>query len=151
MELQDTYVRLDKEIARLMSNIEDRVGKGNALFVITSTGYFDSETTNYAKYNIPVGTFYISRTSNLLNMYFGALYGQGKYVEATFNSQIYLNHRFLEEKRINLAEATRLAQEFVCQMQGVRNVYSAQQLMLNVTEQTEKVRNSCATILKSIT
>ena len=27
-------------------------------------------------------------------------------------------------------------------MQGVRNVYSAQQLMLNVTEQTEKVRNS---------
>ncbi len=142
MELQDTYVRLDKEIARLMSNIEDRVGKGNALFVITSTGYFDCETTNYAKYNIPVGTFYISRTSNLLNMYFGALYGQGKYVEATFNSQIYLNHRFLEEKRINLAEATRLAQEFVCQMQGVRNVYSAQQLMLNVTEQTEKVRNS---------
>ena len=141
MELQDTYVRLDREIERLMKSVEDRVGKGKVLFVVTSTGYSDGECTQYAKYNVPVGTFYISRTANLLNMYFGALYGQGKYVDACFNTEIYLNHKFLEEKRINLAEATRLAQEFVCLMSGVRNVYSGQQLMLNVSDLTAKVRN----------
>ena len=43
MELQDTYVRLDKALARLIETVERKVGAGNALFVLTSTGYTDEE------------------------------------------------------------------------------------------------------------
>lgn len=141
MEIQDTYVRLDKEIERIVSSVEQIVGQDNALFVITSTGYFDEESIDYAKYDVPVGTFYYNRTANLLNMYFGALWGQGAYIEACYGREIFLNHKLLEQKKVGLNEATYKAQEFLCQLSGVRNVYTSQQLLLNIQQQTYKIRN----------
>lgn len=141
MELQDTYVRLDKEIARLISEIEKKVGSENVLFVITGTGYSDEENTDYAKYKIPTGTFFMNRTANLLNMYFGGLWGQGTYVESCFGTQIYLNHKQFEQKRVSFSEATERAQEFLLLLSGVRNVYTAQQLLSSSNPDTRKIRN----------
>lgn len=141
IELQDTYVRLDREIARLIKMLEERVGKDNVLFVLTSTGYCEEEAADYQKYRIPSGTFYLCRTANLLNMYFGAIWGQGKYVEAYFRNQIFLNHQLLETKKISIVEATSRAQEFLAMMSGVRNVYTSLQLMTDNNEPLRKIRN----------
>lgn len=129
MELQDTYVRLDAELSRLMESLEKRFGADNVLFVLTSTGYSDEEQADYAKYKIPTGSFYINRTANLLNIFFGGLWGQARYVDTCFGSQIYLNHKTFEEKHISFTEATERAVELISQMSGVRNVYTAQQLL----------------------
>ena len=69
-----TYRELDKTLADLILNIEQKVGKENVLFVLTATGRSESNIQNYAKYNVPTGTFYINRTANLLNMYLNAIY-----------------------------------------------------------------------------
>ena len=119
---QQTYQQLDQEIARLVSQTETQVGKGNTLYVITSTGYCEENSTNYKIYHIPSGTFYINRTANLLNMYFGGLWGSGKYVETYFNNQLYLNTQLLESKRITITDATQRAKEFLLQSAGVKSV-----------------------------
>jgi hypothetical protein len=142
MELQDTYVRLDREISKLISNLQGKLGAEHVLFVLTSTGYCDEENADYAKYRIPTGSFYINRTANLLNMYFGAIWGQGRYVETCYSNQIFLNHKLLESKRISLTDAGQRAQEFISQLEGVRNVYTALQLLSgNNNPQIYKVRN----------
>ena len=140
-ELQDTYMRLDRELAYLISAIENTVGAEHVLFVVTSTGYSDIESTDYEKYRIPTGTFYMNRTANLLNMYFGAIWGQGRYVETCFRNQMFLNHKLLESKRVSLTDACQRAQEFLSQLSGVRNVYSGLQLLTSINDQTLKVRN----------
>ena len=119
---QQTYQQLDQEIARLVSQTETQVGKGNTLYVITSTGYCEENSTNYKIYHIPSGTFYINRTANLLNMYFGGLWGSGKYVETYFKNQLYLNTQLLESKRITITDATQRAKEFLLQSAGVKSV-----------------------------
>jgi hypothetical protein len=141
IEIQDTYVRLDQELSRLFRYLEERVGKANILYVVTSTGYSDQENADYQKYRIPTGTFYMSRTSNLLNMYLGAIWGQGKYVEAHFKNQIFLNHQLLEQKKISIAEASNRSQEFLAMLSGVRNVYTSLQLLTASDEYTRKIRN----------
>lgn len=141
IELQDTYVRLDRQLASLIASLELRLGAKNVLFVVTSTGYADDEDVDYGKYRIPSGTFYINRTASLLNMYFGALWGQGKYVESCFGSQIYFNHKQLENKRVSLMEACQRAQEFLAMVSGVRNVYTSLQLLANSNPDFIKVRN----------
>ena len=141
MELQDTYVRLDLEIAQLIKQFELRFGKENVMFVLTSTGYCEEETVDYQKYRIPSGTFYLSRTANLMNMYFGAIWGQAAYVESYYKNQIYLNHQLLETKKISLGEATSRAQEFLAMMSGVRNVYTSLQLMTDNNEHLQRIRN----------
>ena len=141
LELQDTYVRLDKEIGSLINGIQLRVGARNVVFFITGTGYSDEESDDLSKYRIPTGTFYINRTASLLNMYFGALWGQATYVEACYGLHIFLNHKTLEDKRISLAEATQRAQEFLGLCAGVRNVYTSQQLLTLGNEYIYDIRN----------
>ena len=108
----------------LISEVEKLVGKEHTLFVLTSTGYTEENTDEYAKYHIPTGVYYTNRTANLLNMYLGALWGQGKYVEGSYRNQLYLNHQLLEQKRIALSDATQKAKEFLLQMTGVKRVHT---------------------------
>ncbi len=129
MELQDTYVRLDQALAQLIHSVEQKVGRDRALFVLTSTGYADEETADLSKYRIPTGTFDVERAAALLNMYFVAVYGQGQYVESSFGTQIYLNHKLVEEKQINLAEMLERAQDFLLQLSGVKDVYTSSRLL----------------------
>ena len=42
-EVQDTYLRLDAEIARLLDLIDRNVGLNNVLIFVSSTGHFDGE------------------------------------------------------------------------------------------------------------
>ena len=129
MELQDTYVRLDHALAALVKSVERKVGKGNALFVLTSTGYADESNDRLEKYRIPTGTFDVERAAAILNMYLVAVYGQGQYVEGIYGTQLYLDHKLIEQKQINLAEMLERVQDFLLQLSGVKDVYTSTRLM----------------------
>lgn len=142
MELQDTYMRLDRELQRLMAYIDLNFSANDVLYVVTSTGYSDVEPADYTAFRIPTGTLNMTRTAHLLNMYLGGIWGQDAYVEATYKSHIFLNHKLLEKKKISLNEATSRSQELVAMMQGVRNVYTSLQLLTAQNPQMEKIRNA---------
>ena len=129
MELQDTYVRLDKALAHMLKMVEKRVGLENALVVLTSTGYVDEDNSDLSAYRIPTGLFDVQRAAALLNMYLVAVYGPGNYVESCLDTQLYLNHRLIETKQINMAEILERSQDLLLQMSGVKDVYTSQRLM----------------------
>ena len=142
-ELQDTYVRLDAELAKLIGYVEQIVGVGNALFFVTSTGYDNEEALDLSKYRIPTGNFQINRCAVLLNMYLVAVYGTGKYVESYYGNQLYLNHKLLEEKQLNLAEVQERCEDFLFQYSGIRDVYTSHRLTQGAwTPGISKVRGS---------
>lgn len=129
MELQDTYVRLDRALAQLVQAVEHKVGRNKALFVVTSTGYADDETVDLSRYRIPTGIFDVVRASTLLNMYLVAVYGQGQYIESVYGTQLYLDHKLIEQKQINFAEILERSQDFLLQLSGVKDVYTSTRLM----------------------
>ena len=140
-DLQETYIRLDHELGRLIDHAERWVGAGKVLFVVTGTGYSYEEEPDYEKYRIPSGTFYIDRTAGLLNMYLGAVWGQEKYVEATYGNQIFFNRKLLEAKKISLTEATDKAKELVVMMSGVKQVFTPLQLLASHDAYVQTMRN----------
>lgn len=130
MEMQDTYVRLDTQLGLLVDLVEQRVGAGNVLFVVTSTGYSDTDqtTADLSRYRIPTGEFNITRAQLLLNMYLTAFYGNGQYIETTQGNQIYFNLKLIEEKGINFSELLERSADFLIRLSGVRDVYTSQRL-----------------------
>ena len=138
----DTYTELDQSIGTLISTLEERIGKEQLLIVLTSTGSYPSEKMDYGHYHIPTGQFEIKRTSNLLNMYLGALWGQGQYIEACYKNQLFFNHQLLESKRIGMTDIIQRSQEFLCQLAGVKRVFSGLQLINGNYSDQQKVRNS---------
>lgn len=142
LELQDTYVRLDKELKRLIETLEQRIGKDKVLFVVSSTGYDDPDNADYGKYNIPTGTVYVNRTSNLLNMYLSSIYGAAQYVDVAYKNQIYLNHKLLENQHISLADILSRSSEFLHMSEGVRDVHTATTILSATDGYSLQLRNA---------
>lgn len=142
-ELQDTYMRLDYEIASLLKDIDRLVGLNNTLIFITSTGYdLNLDDQNLGKYNIPTGEFAINKCSALLNMYLIALYGTGQYVDAYYGTHIYLNNKLIEDKQLKYADVLARCEDFLYQFNGVRNVYTTTRIAQGMgTVEYTKVRN----------
>lgn len=142
MEMQDTYVRLDNSIGELLEIIDRKVGLHNTLFFITSTGYTDPEPADPSIYKIPGGEFHIKRCTALLNLYLAAIYGEGQYVEAYYEQEVYLNHKLIEQKQLNFSEILNKSAEFLVQFSGVKDVYSSQRLQLGAwTPAIDKIKN----------
>ncbi len=121
-EMEGVYTSLDNTLANIIRSAEQRVGKDRVLFVVTSTGYTDTPPTDLTKYKIPTGTFYINRTSQLLNMYLSAIYGSGTWVEAYYKNQIYLNHRLIDNQKINYSELLQRSKDLLRTTAGVTAV-----------------------------
>lgn len=136
-DIQATYQSLDTTLGKLFDGIEKRLSSGNIMFVVTSTGYSDETNPDPERYRIPTGTFYINRTASLLNMYLGAIYGNGKYVSQCFNNQIYLDRQLIEQKHISFSELIKKSQDFLFQNAGVANVYSIEHLLLDDDRQNK--------------
>ncbi len=130
LELQDTYVRLDRSLGNLLDIIDRKTGLQNVVFFITSTGYNDNTQVDNSKYRLPGGEFHMNRCTALLNMYLMATYGDGKYVDAYHDTQIYLNHKLIEEKQLNPVEVQTKAADFLIQFSGVNDVYSSYRILL---------------------
>ncbi len=140
---RDTYINLDYDISRLINRIESRFGIGKVLIVLTGTGYCDDNNghENEERFHIPTGKFNILRTANLLNMYLGAIYGPAKYIETCYKNQLFINRQLIERMNINLSEFLKRSQDFLIQVEGVRNVYTSTQLMTSENSRLERIRN----------
>ena len=68
VEIQDTYHRLDNELARILDAIDGAVGLENALIFIVSTGYFVEHEVIPEGMVTSGGIFYPERSQALLNM-----------------------------------------------------------------------------------
>lgn len=143
LEMQDTYVRLDQQLAECLSQVEQKVGKDHVLFVLTSTGYADEHVTSMEPYRVPTGTFNITRAQLLLNMYLIAVYGQGQYIETAWGNQLYLNQKLLESRALSYTEVLVRCQEFLSQLAGVRDVLTTQHLLQGVgNPRIERLHNA---------
>ena len=142
-EMQDTYARLDRALAQLFEDIEKIVGRQNVLYVVSSTGYADSDADDidFQRLRIPTGTFSMQRASMLLNVYLTAVYGQAQWVEGVHGNQLYLDRKLIEQRQMNLNEVLDRAEDFLSQMEGVRGIYSASRLVVGEGAQgLERVR-----------
>ena len=131
VELQDIYLRLDKQIGRLFDAIESRVGLKNTLIFVSSTGYFDDNTSVDEKYKLPVGVFTPSKAKSLLNLYLMAVYGNAQWVADYNNDTFYLNHKTIKEKNVDLKEVRQKASEFLRRMSGIAEAFSIDEIIDN--------------------
>ena len=131
IELQDEYLRLDKELERLFSAIEKSVGRNNAFIFVTSTGYFDNTFATDPRFNIPSGEFSSKKAVSLLNMYLMAVYGNGNWVNGYFNRRVYLNKDLAKEKSISIEEIRKKSGDFLRRMSGVNEAYTFDEILNN--------------------
>ncbi len=124
LEMMDSYIKLDADLARLFSAIDKNVGLNNSLIFLAGTPVAPSGKKDDEKWGIPSGEFSPRRAISLLNVYLMALHGNGEWVQGYHNGQLYLNHKLIKERDKDLKALRTDAAEFLSRMSGVSRVYT---------------------------
>ena len=139
LEMQDSYLRLDRQLERLFAAIKESVGLDNALVFLVSTGYFDEAAEDEPRYRIPSGTFSTKRAVSLLNSYLSAKHGNDQYVDGSYRDMIYLDHSTIERHGLDLADVRRDARDFLVMMSGVADVKSLTDIVGETTPELRRI------------
>lgn len=129
IEVEDTYLRLDKEIAHILDFIDENFGKENVLVFLTA----DHGVAHIPKYledmKIPSGSFNYNSMLTLAKSYLNAIYGEGDWIAEYNEQQLYLNRNLIEDSKLSLPEFQRKVADFVVQFSGVANTITSTDLM----------------------
>lgn len=127
IEVQDLFLRLDKDIGHLIDVIEETVGKNNVLIYLTSN-HGIAETPQYLIDNkMPAGNFKQHYILALLKSYLKAMYGEGEWILDYNNNQIFLNKTLIEDSQISLDEFQEKVIAFIINSGGISHAISSTQ------------------------
>ncbi|CAI8201239.1 MAG: Alkaline phosphatase PafA [Cryomorphaceae bacterium] len=130
-EIKDTYIRLDKDITEILSNLDKEIGTENVVLFITADHGVVSEPQELLERNIPAGYFDGSVMKTELSIYLNTNYGEGEWIKNYSNNQLFLNQKLIAERNINLQEIERKCANFFLKYEWVKNTYTATQINEN--------------------
>ncbi len=129
LEMQDSYLYLDKYIAELITYAEKKFGFQNVLFYLTANTSA-SYPVPYLKeeFHLPVDYFSPESAIALLTSFLNISYGQENWIEHYTDHQVYLNHDLIKKKKMDLNEMRESASGFINQFEAVQLSMTSNQL-----------------------
>lgn len=120
LEMEDTYLYLDKYIAEFVSASENKFGKENVVFFLTANTSA-SYPVDYLKeeFHLPVDNFNMESTIALLTSYLNITYGEEKWIEYYDEHQIYINRKLIAKHKLDLNEFQNVISAFINEFEGV--------------------------------
>ena len=131
VELEDAFLKLDKDLEHFLQFIDEFVGKQNTLIFLTSNHGAAQTPAYLADSKVPVGSFNFNSALALLRSYLNALYGNGEWIKGYFGQQLYLNSDLIEKSKHKLDDFRNTVAEFMVQFTGVSNTITATSLQNN--------------------
>lgn len=100
-ELEDTYIRLDKDLESLLQFLDDKVGKGNYTLFLTADHAAVQVPAYLNDIKIPGGYFDIENFKKFIAEKSIAYFGTSDLVENISNFQIFFNKQKIKELGLN--------------------------------------------------
>ena len=128
-ELQDTYIRLDKDLARLFSALDKQVGKkGYTVFLTADHGV--AHVPQFLLDNrLPAGYFDKKSFTNNLKTAVSFRFGIDDSILNISNNEVYINHKRVAEKRLGVAIVKTFILSEIRAHSDIAEAYSATELM----------------------
>ena len=104
VEIMDTYIKLDRQIARLLETLDQEVGKGNYLLFLTADHAVRPNGEYLKENHIPTGNLDSKVVEDSLRAYCNRHFGFSDLVETVEDNQVYFNHTALENRKVDLQQ-----------------------------------------------
>ncbi len=128
MEVEDTYLRLDRDLGELINYLDTQVGRSNYVLFLTAD-HGVSPTPQYMQaLRVPAGT---STERAMLDHMTAALkeaWGDKEWISAYTNQQVYLNDAMLLASGKTIDDAFEILYPAIMEMPGVSYVLPVQKL-----------------------
>lgn len=132
IEVEDIYLRLDKDIEEILNTLDKKLGKGQYL-VFLSADHGVADVPGFWKENkLPAGVLQTTGIKNIASEALKNKFGATNLIESEDNYQYYLNHDALKEKNITISQVFDVIKESILQNEGVADVINLHELYKTV-------------------
>jgi hypothetical protein len=122
MEAEDTYLRLDRDLADLLEFLDRHVGKDNLLVFLTADHGVAPAPGHATTMRFPGGAFNGRQAVDELKTHLHAAFGPGEWIENYSNQQLFLNHGLMREKKLDVGALYPTIRNAMMKQNGVSNV-----------------------------
>lgn len=128
-ETEDVYLKLDRDIERLLQYLDQKFGKDNVLVFLTADHGAAETPAFMQKLNMPAGVFEKSKLQDKLEQILSARLGTpGKYILDIGSQQIWLNRPLLQEKNLNPDLVEKIITDSLKSMPGIYDAFTRKEL-----------------------
>ena len=130
-EVQDTYLRLDRDLENLLKNLDRMVGAGEYLVFLTADHGAVHVPAFLEDNNLPGGYFSIKENIEPLNQYLKFKYGTGDLIKGWYNNQIFLDHELMENLELSESDVQQALADELKRQSQILMVLTATELRSN--------------------
>lgn len=127
VEIEDVYLRLDKDVEKLIKALDEKVGKHNYTLFLTADHAVVPVPQLLTDHNLPGGYFFVDTNMNQLKAEIVSKYG-ADLVDEQDNLNIYLNHDRIDSLELDRNEVSEFVASIVHEWKEVKRVFTARQL-----------------------
>jgi predicted AlkP superfamily pyrophosphatase or phosphodiesterase len=127
-EVQDTYLRLDRDLAELLSFLDQKVGKGEYTVFLTADHAAVQVPAYLKSKKIPAGYFDEAAFGNFIREHCTSKWGSSEIVEDISNFQIFLKPEKLNELKLSKEEVSKDLVDLIINYEGVNKALTAMTL-----------------------
>ena len=140
IEVEDTYLRFDKELAAFYTMLDAKLGKGQYLVFLTAD-HGAAHVPNFMKeHNIPAGAFDDAEIRKWLNENAEKKFGVKNAIETVMNYQLYLNYSALETAKVDQEDVKKWAIKELSQHPAIMSAFDLHELAETTLPSTIKER-----------
>lgn len=122
IEVEDTYLRLDKDIAEILTTLDNTLGKDNYLVFLSADHGVADVPGFWQSKKLPTGILDRSGAITEAKTALKTAFGEGEFIRAEDNYQLYLNHSLLQEKKLTYAQIHAVVRETLLKREDVTDV-----------------------------
>ena len=123
MEVEDVYLRLDKDLEELLKSIDQLVGTGQYVVFLTADHGGADVPKHLMDNKIPAGYLSESKLFELTNSYLEKTYGEKGLISSLSNEQIFLNEKKIAERKLDISVIETDLCKFLVGINGVAEAY----------------------------
>jgi predicted AlkP superfamily pyrophosphatase or phosphodiesterase len=127
-EIQDMYIRLDDNIARLIDALDKEVGKGNYTLFLTSDHGVVHVPQLLKDIKIPAGYIYINNLRNDIKAFVEEKFGDKTLIEEISSQNIFFDYAKLDEAGIKPETLERALYYFLLQYDKIDRVFTREMI-----------------------
>ena len=128
IEVEDTYLRLDRDLESFLNYLDQKVGKGNYL-IFLSADHGAAHAIGYSQEHKMNADFFLGReiTKNLDSV-LANKFGHKKIILSNTNYQIYFNHSLIDTHKLDYEAIVRTSMNFLKFQKGVQFIANFEEI-----------------------
>lgn len=132
IEVEDNYIRLDRDLADLFNYLDNYIGKDRYLVFLTADHACAENPRRMKAHKMEAGFYNTKTVEDSLRAFLNHSYGSDRYLKCYLNEQVYLNEEAISSDKRKLCEVEGEISAFLLRTENaVRDVMGSCAMQLN--------------------